>query len=272
MRGVVLLDMGGVLVDLGDGRGLPTDETDREGRYALARALEAAGGVLPADGSGENASTDESHTVGTAPRDRWEERWDAVLERWLFSPWRRGYRRRYARGAEEPWQPHLARLRSETGAELSDEGMLSAWFGAYGATIPAMAGAAETLLRLRWAGWRLGLVSNVPLPGVLYRRVLERYRLLASFDVLRFSHDAGVRKPKPGMLFQVLEELGVAPGEALMVGDRRDSDIAAGRAAGMTTIWLTGGRRGRGADDGPEPDLVVGTIADLPEALERRTA
>ena len=270
MRDVVLLDMGGVLVDLGEGRGLPTGETDREGRYALARALEAAGGVPPADGPGGNASsTNASEIDGAVSGDLWEERWDATLERWLFSPWRRGYRRRYERGAEEPWEPHLARLRSGTGSSLSDEGILSAWFGAYGAAIPALTGAAETLLRLRWVGWRLGLVSNVPLPGSLYRRVLERHRLLAPFDVLRFSYDAGVRKPRPGMLLQVLEELGVEPGGAVMVGDRRDSDIAAGRAAGTSTIWLTSGRRG-GADDGPEPDLVVGSIADLPGVLERR--
>lgn len=239
MSGVVLLDMGGVLLDLGEGRGLPTGEADREGRRALVRALEAAGGRPPGEGA---------------------------LERHLFAPWRRGYRRRYQRGAEEPWEPHLARLRAETGAELSDEGMLGAWFGAYGAAIPALPGAAEALTRLRWRGWTLGLVSNVPLPGALYRGVLERHRLLAPFETLRFSYDAGVRKPLPGMLLQVLEELGVGPEEAVMVGDRRDSDVAAGRAAGTATVRLTGGRGG--TDDGPEPDLVLGSIAELPEALE----
>lgn len=242
----VVLDMGGVLVDLGPGRGLPTGDADREGRAALARALEAAGGEPDGD-----------------------EGWEGALERRLFAPWRLGYRRRYERGAEEPWEPHLARLRSATGAALSDEALLGAWFEPFGAAIPALPGAAEALSRLGRMGPALGLVSNVPLPGALYRRVLERHRLLAPFDALRFSHDAGVRKPRPAMLLQVLDELGVAPQEAVMVGDRRDSDVATGRAAGTATVWLTGGRRGA-ADDGPEPDLALGSIAELPEALARR--
>jgi HAD superfamily hydrolase (TIGR01549 family) len=256
----VLLDMGGVVVDLGEGRGLPTGDADREGRRALARAVEAAGGRLPPDARGPDVM--RHHGGG----------WEGFVERRLLAPWRLGYGRRYQRGAEEPWEPHLARFRSETGAALSDEALLAAWFEPFGEAIPALPGAREALDRLRRMGPALGLVSNVPLPGSLYRRVLERHRLLAPFDALRFSHDAGVRKPCPEMLLQVLEELGTPPEEAVMVGDRRDSDIAAGRAAGTVTVLLGGGRRGAaddGPDDGPEPDLTLGSIAELPEALAR---
>lgn len=240
----VLLDMGGVLVDLGEGRGLPTGETAVRGWEALIRCLRDHGGRLP-----------------TGPRAH-----ELVDER-LFEPWRSGYRQRYERGAEEPWEPHLARLREATGARVSDEALLSAWFEPFGRTVPALPGAAEALEALQDLGLALGLVSNVPLPGFLYRRALEHHRLLAPFSCLRFSHDAGVRKPRPGMLLQVLEELGVPADEALMVGDRRDSDIAAGRAAGVGTVWLTGGRRGS-TDEGPEPDLALEDLAALPAILE----
>jgi histidinol phosphatase-like enzyme len=45
-------------------------------------------------------------------------------------------------------------------------------------------------------------------------------------------------KPQPGMLLQALEDLNVAPSEALMVGDRIE-DREAARAAGVPFRWAT---------------------------------
>jgi D-glycero-D-manno-heptose 1,7-bisphosphate phosphatase len=45
------------------------------------------------------------------------------------------------------------------------------------------------------------------------------------------------RKPAPGMLLQALKDLGVAPSEALMVGDRPE-DQAAALAAGVPFQWV----------------------------------
>ncbi|QYK56530.1 MAG: HAD-IIA family hydrolase [Fimbriimonadaceae bacterium] len=48
-------------------------------------------------------------------------------------------------------------------------------------------------------------------------------------------------KPAPDLLEWAMDETGVAPGEALVVGDRVDTDIDAGRAAGCDTfLVLTG--------------------------------
>lgn len=50
-----------------------------------------------------------------------------------------------------------------------------------------------------------------------------------------------IGKPQPLMLDQMIAEAGVAPGKTLLVGDRADTDIFAGRAAGMKTcLVLTG--------------------------------
>lgn len=63
-------------------------------------------------------------------------------------------------------------------------------------------------------------------------------------------------KPSPTMPLQVCRDLGLDPSEAIMVGDRLDTDIAAGVAAGCDTwLVLTGVER-------VVPDGVMGS-ADL---------
>ena len=104
-------------------------------------------------------------------------------------------------------------------------------------------------------GMGLALVSNVPLPGDLYREVLEQWGLLSRFDGCWFSYDCGSRKPSPAMLRRALAALSTPPEEAVMVGDRRDRDVAAGRSAGVRTVWIE-------SDDGGGPDADV-TLADL---------
>jgi len=48
-----------------------------------------------------------------------------------------------------------------------------------------------------------------------------------------------------------------------MVGDRRDRDIAAGRSAGIATVWIRGE-----FDDGPVADIDIGSLAELPGLLQ----
>lgn len=74
-----------------------------------------------------------------------------------------------------------------------------------------------------------------------------------------------IGKPKPDMLLLALEQLGVPPAAALMIGDRLDTDIAAGHAAGTrTALVLSGVAR---LEDLPaaamQPDLVAADLAAL---------
>jgi len=233
--GAVLLDMGGVILDLGEARGLPWGELDRRGRQELLELLRHTGG---------------------------EEADEATLERFLFEPWRREYARRYRRGREAPWEPHVERLRRRTGATVEAERLLEAWAGPYLGGLRAVSGAEEALARLVAADLSLALVSNVPLPGRFFQRVLEEQGVAAFFDRLLFSYDEGTRKPSPGLLCRALEALDVGASHAIVVGDRRSTDVAAGYAAGLRTIWV------RSPDDlGPDPDATIGSLVDLPELL-----
>jgi len=232
----VLFDMGGVLIGLQNARGLPDSRHDWRGREALLSLIRSRGG-------------------------RARER---DLDRLLFEPWREDYERRYELGREADWKPHLTRLRKYAGIKHHDATLLAAWFRPYGETLVALEGGAETLSRLKASGLRIGLVSNVPLPGILYRRILARYGLAAPIETFHFSYDDGSRKPSPAMIRHALTALAVAPGAALMVGDRRSSDVAAGRAAGVGTVWL---RREDGG--GPTPDHTIDNLLELPGLIER---
>lgn len=65
-----------------------------------------------------------------------------------------------------------------------------------------------------------------------------------------------VGKPEPLMVRLVLEELGISAGQALVVGDRLDTDIACGVAAGCPThLVLTGVERSAPAGQPSSPDL-----------------
>jgi|GEM_PF-312995 len=232
----VLLDMGGVILDLGEARGLPWGELDRQGRVALLDRIREGGGTASADD----------------------------LDRWLFTPWRRGYERRNQRGREESWGPHLARMQRLSGCRATRGSLLGAWAGPYLGGLRAVSGAQESLGRLVAADLRLGLVSNVPMPGSLYERVLAREGLAALFDALSFSYDRRARKPGPALVQRTVAVLEVEPSEAIMVGDRRSTDVAAGRAAGVRTVWV--GADG-GDADGPEPDATIGSLVELPALL-----
>lgn len=243
----VLIDMGGVLLEFGNAEGLPLGRHDFRGREALLALLRERGG-----GRARPAPAARSE-----PRFGQEE-----LEEILFAPWKRDHARRYDLGREADWHPHLARLRRRTHRRFSDRRILSTWFAPFAETVTPIPGAGEALAALRATGLPLALVSNIPLPAVLYEPLLARHGMLAAFAVRQWSYEVGSRKPSPAMLLAALAELGVPPAEAIMVGDRRSADVVAGRSAGVRTVWL------RSADAvGPPPDFTIERMEELPRLV-----
>jgi HAD superfamily hydrolase (TIGR01458 family) len=79
-----------------------------------------------------------------------------------------------------------------------------------------------------------------------------------------------VGKPSRAFFGQVLEDLGVGAGEAVMVGDDVESDIGGALASGLRAILV---RTGKFRDDvvrasGIEATGTVDSIADVPGALD----
>lgn len=76
-------------------------------------------------------------------------------------------------------------------------------------------------------------------------------------------------KPSPLVVEAALEHLGVRTEECLMVGDRLETDMAMGQAAGLKTALVLTGVTARGdLEDYPHRlDYVWESVADLPAAL-----
>jgi putative hydrolase of the HAD superfamily len=129
-------------------------------------------------------------------------------------------------------------------------------------------GALPTLEDLAARGLALGLVSNtMRTPGYVFRRIFDQAGLLAPFKVLTFSDECGIRKPDPEIFLLTLRQLGVAPEEAVHVGDDPGLDVEGAREAQLGgVIQVT---RHGGVTRPLKPDAVITRLDQLPAALDR---
>lgn len=74
-----------------------------------------------------------------------------------------------------------------------------------------------------------------------------------------------IGKPEPGIYQQALTRLGVAASDAVMVGDRLETDILGGHRAGLRTICtLTGvSTREQALTYQPSPDWIISDLREL---------
>jgi putative hydrolase of the HAD superfamily len=94
----------------------------------------------------------------------------------------------------------------------------------------------SALDRLRAAGIRTALVSDAGADDVAsWPQSPLRERL----DAVVFSYQLGVRKPDARIYQRALEALGVAPAEAIFVGDGGSDEHRGARALGITTVLVT---------------------------------
>jgi len=90
---------------------------------------------------------------------------------------------------------------------------------------------------LRARGKKLGLISNADAVEVA---AWDRSPLAQRFDAAILSCRVGVVKPEPEIYALCLERLDVGPHEAIYVGDGSSFELQGARAAGMTTVLMTG--------------------------------
>lgn len=209
----VLFDLGGTLIDYKGG--LATwEETERRALRAVYRLWRAEGRALP----------DETTFLQLLAADM-----------------------------DREWKAGIAGLRPVTcdsilqgssqalGLTLTPAEVRQATLAFYNdlrAHLILMPGAVETVAALHHRGQRLGLVSNTIWPGEWHREDMRRFNLLDYFAVLHFSADIGEWKPGTAIFQRTLATLGVAPQEAVYVGDVPEVDVIGAQNSGMKAILL----------------------------------
>jgi len=114
-------------------------------------------------------------------------------------------------------------------------------------------GVKEGLKRLKDQNFALVVVSNQPdvARGTMELKEVEEINQLIQshlpVDLIKIClHDnednCSCRKPKPGMLIEASQELGIDLKNSFLIGDRF-KDIEAGKQAGVTTLLLGSGYR-----------------------------
>ena len=107
-----------------------------------------------------------------------------------------------------------------------------------------------TLIQLLSRGLKLAVISDAPRQEAWLR--LCYLQLHHMFDMVLTYEDTGEYKPSPAPFRKVLEKMGIAPSEALMVGDWPERDIVGAAELGIKTVFArygdTFGTKESGAD------------------------
>jgi putative hydrolase of the HAD superfamily len=91
-------------------------------------------------------------------------------------------------------------------------------------------------------------------------QLLRAFGVWDAMDSYTASEAVGRTKPDPAMFETALEKAGVAPAQAVMIGDRYEHDMDGGTEAGLWTVAY-------GAEDGPAVDIALDDLRELPDWL-----
>ena len=126
-------------------------------------------------------------------------------------------------------------------------------------------GIREGLDYLKSCGYRLGCVTNKAAQFTL--PLLKDLGVHDEFEIIVAGDSLPKKKPDPLPLLHAAEQLGVAPGSALMIGDSQ-SDVKAARAAGFQIVCMSYGyNHGEDIRD-YHPDAVIDSLVEIEGLLQ----
>jgi phosphoglycolate phosphatase-like HAD superfamily hydrolase len=83
------------------------------------------------------------------------------------------------------------------------------------------------------------------------------------FDIILGGDSAPQKKPHPALLQLVLARFRVPVHRALMIGDG-DTDVKAGKQAGVLTCGVTYGLGQKERLIAAQPDFIIGALSEIP--------
>ena len=98
--------------------------------------------------------------------------------------------------------------------------------------------------------------------------VLEELSLKKYFTSILDSAVVGIRKPDPKIFEIALNELGVNPNDAVMIGDSYTNDIVPAKLIGCKTIWINN-KGWNNPTDIKDADSIIKSIKEIPNTLKK---
>jgi putative hydrolase of the HAD superfamily len=239
IRGVIF-DLGGTLLNF-DGAAQDWRGLERRGISAFYRFL-----------------TERGHTV---PQDKFEQVvWDTIHLGWQEA----------MAGRDNVCLPDILDIAAACfGVSLSDSERSQAvrlYAVSVESDLSPFEGGREILQALKQRNLRVGLLSNTMWPGEFHKQELDRFGLLEFFDEMAFSCELGTWKPNAEAFHHIVEQLGVAPVDAVYVGDLPEIDILGAQQAGLRAVWMAALPRQLGQ---VKPEAVVHHLSELPSVLDQ---
>jgi phosphoglycolate phosphatase len=114
--------------------------------------------------------------------------------------------------------------------------------------------------------YRLAIVTNKPRPTTDV--VLGRLGVRSLFSAVVAAGDTPAIKPSPQPVLEIAKQLGMDPGQLVVVGDG-PQDIEAGRRAGCRTIGVEGGFLPAERLIASQPDVLIASLLELAPILSR---
>lgn len=122
--------------------------------------------------------------------------------------------------------------------------------------------------------WRSGLTLGVITSGLTVKQAekIVRLRVHRFIDpkAVFISDAVGIGKPNPKLYRRAVDRLGLAPSEAMHVGDHPINDVDASNAAGMISVWSRREGRHLHAQGASTPTHVIDNFWDLLDIVRER--
>jgi len=116
--------------------------------------------------------------------------------------------------------------------------------------------------------YELAVATNAGDSGTaLVRAALELVDIDRYFDRIFSSCDLGVTKPDPMFFVRILDALGRAPSQVVMVGDNYTADMGGAKDAGLWTVWYCAQEQPSPPDPSNYCDRIITNMAELPAAI-----
>ena len=132
--------------------------------------------------------------------------------------------------------------------------------------MPLFEGVTAMLDDLREQRVKLGVATGKGRHGL--DRVLATSRLEGYFDMTRCA-DESHGKPHPGMLHDIMGQLGLEPENVLMVGDTTH-DVQMAHNAGVDSIAVSYGAHDIATLESANPTVLVHSVSEMHDWLSRR--